>query len=103
MYLLYVTFPSYDAAETIATALVKERLVACANIYSGVTSIYEWKGEIHKEQEVTGIFKIAKKKCDLAMEYISANHPNKCPCILAMDIAKGNKLFIDWVEKLECV
>jgi uncharacterized protein involved in tolerance to divalent cations len=37
---LYMTAPSAEAAETIAGALVDERLVACVNIFAGVRSIY---------------------------------------------------------------
>ena len=43
---IYSTFPSAEAAETVGRALVEGRLVACANVLAGITSIYEWNGAI---------------------------------------------------------
>lgn len=39
-----VTTGSEAEAETIATALLKEGLVACVNILSPVRSLYLWEG-----------------------------------------------------------
>jgi periplasmic divalent cation tolerance protein len=40
---VYVTAPSADVALSIAEQLVAQQLVACVNVVSGVTSIYNWK------------------------------------------------------------
>ncbi|NOQ76322.1 MAG: divalent cation tolerance protein CutA, partial [Methylococcaceae bacterium] len=40
--------PDQKTAEEIATHLVKGKLAACVNIIAGVTSIYEWQGQIEK-------------------------------------------------------
>lgn len=45
---LYTTFASREDAERIATALLDERLVACANAFS-VTSLYDWNGERRRD------------------------------------------------------
>jgi hypothetical protein len=40
---VYVTAPSAEVADSLATALVESRLVACVNIVPGLTSVYTWK------------------------------------------------------------
>ena len=40
-----VTTGSETEAETIATALLEERLAACVNILSPVRSLYRWQGK----------------------------------------------------------
>jgi hypothetical protein len=40
---VYVTAPSAEVADSLATALVESQLVACVNIVPGLTSVYTWK------------------------------------------------------------
>src|SRR5918998_1203506 len=40
-----MTVPDGETGERIARALVEERLIACANLLPGVTSVYRWEGE----------------------------------------------------------
>jgi periplasmic divalent cation tolerance protein len=40
---VYVTAPSAEVADSLATALVQSQLVACVNIVPGLTSVYTWK------------------------------------------------------------
>jgi periplasmic divalent cation tolerance protein len=49
---LLTTMPNEQSAETLATRLVDERMIACANLVPGVRSIYRWNGEIRDEGEV---------------------------------------------------
>ncbi len=47
-----VTASSEKEAETIAEDLVRSRLVACANLINGIRSIYRWKNNVQKDDEV---------------------------------------------------
>ncbi|MCA9573463.1 MAG: divalent-cation tolerance protein CutA, partial [Myxococcales bacterium] len=47
-----VTCPDLGSAKTLAHALVERRLVACANLVPGVTSVYRYEGEVHEDAEV---------------------------------------------------
>jgi periplasmic divalent cation tolerance protein len=40
---LYITTPSHEIAEIIGQTLVRERLVACANLIAEARSIYRWE------------------------------------------------------------
>ncbi|KAF0298338.1 Protein CutA [Amphibalanus amphitrite] len=49
---VYVTAPSDEVARRLAALLVQERrLAACVNIVPAVTSVYEWEGEVHHDNE----------------------------------------------------
>lgn len=48
----YVTVPNKEVGGSIAHGLVKGKLAACVNMIPGVTSVYEWKGEINEDTEV---------------------------------------------------
>lgn len=49
--------PWLTSGEKLGGQLVESRLAACVNIIPGVTSIYSWKGEVQKDQELLLIIK----------------------------------------------
>lgn len=98
MYILYVTTKDRSEASLIAHKLLKAKKIACANILDGMTSIYEWEGEIKEEKEAILIAKTTENLVDSAIETIKSLHSYECPCILAIESKKGNKDFIKWLE-----
>lgn len=60
--LLYVTTSGREEALTIAKALVGERLVACANVLDGATSLYWWEGEVQQDQEAVLVLKTRRAR-----------------------------------------
>ncbi len=55
--LVYVTYPSVDAAEQAGAALVDSGLAACVNILPGMVSIYVWNGSRQRDAEAVMIVK----------------------------------------------
>jgi periplasmic divalent cation tolerance protein len=98
MHLIYITFPHRQEAVKVANILVKANLVACANIYENITSIYKWEGEIEQTQEVTMICKTPDSAVDNVIQEVKQHHPYALPCIIAIKIEKGNEDFLKWVE-----
>jgi len=49
--MIYVTCPDREVARTIARTLVEEKLIACANIIDGMTSIYRWENKIEETMD----------------------------------------------------
>ena len=47
-------------AESIANALVEEKLAACVNILPGVTSIYKWENDMKADSELILLIKTKK-------------------------------------------
>lgn len=95
--LLYITARNKKEAGAIASALVKERLAACANIVSGVQSIYRWKGTIERAEEVVVFAKTKQSLVAKAISRAKKLHSYECPCIVSFPIDKGNPDFLTWI------
>ena len=51
-YTQYCTCPSKEVACKIADALVPAGLAACVNIITSLISVYRWKGDICRDEDV---------------------------------------------------
>ena len=49
--LVYTTFPDVQVTENTCTQLLEEGLIACANIFPKMISVYKWEGNITREEE----------------------------------------------------
>ena len=96
---VYTTLPDKAKAMEISKTLVKEKLIARSNILENMTSIYEWKGEVCEESEVSMIMKTTKEKLKVLEKKIIELHPYECPAILYIPIEGGNDDFFDWIKK----
>lgn len=95
--LVYTTFPSAEAAEAVGGALVEAGLVACANIIPGMVSIYVWRGERAREQEVVMLLKTTPALAERVVEEVCRRHPYETPAVLVIPIAGGSLPFLDWI------
>ncbi len=94
---LYTTCPSREEGLLIARTLVEEHLVACANLWEGVTSVYRWEGEVQQDSEVVVLFKTKADLIDEATQRIRELHSYECPCVTAWPISGGNESYLDWI------
>jgi periplasmic divalent cation tolerance protein len=97
--MVYITAPNRDEAMTLATALVEERLAACANITEGMTSLFWWQGQVQRETEVCLVLKTRADLLDAVKARAAELHSYTLPCVVAWPIADGNEDFLDWVRK----
>ncbi len=97
--LFYVTVSTQDEAKAIATALLNDGLIACANILGAMTSIYRWQGELAQEEEVPLILKSTTELGDRIIEKIKQIHSYDSPCVVALNIENGNPEFLNWIQK----
>lgn len=95
--LLYVTVGSLDEAKNIARKLVQERIVACANLLPGMTSIFYWEGKAQEEAEVSLLLKTRTELVATVTERVRALHSYSCPCVVALPITGGNPAFLEWI------
>jgi periplasmic divalent cation tolerance protein len=98
---VYITVPSEEVGMLIANRLLETRLAACVNIVPGIHSLYIWKGELTRDDEV---LLICKTRADLFSEHfvpaVMEVHPNELPEIIALPIVKGNQNYLDWVRDM---
>ena len=95
--LIYVTASNRDEALKLARILVESRLVACANVLDGATSLYWWDGKVQEDREAVMIAKTRTDLVDAVILRVKAEHSYACPCVVAMPIAAGNPDFLAWI------
>ncbi len=96
---LYVTVGSTEEAVSIARDLLDARLIACANIIDGATSLYRWEGRIEEEKEAVMIAKTREDLVEKVIDRVRELHSYDCPCIVALPIVAGNPAFLDWIDE----
>ena len=95
----YITCPKKKEAHKIAAFLVKNKLVACANIIQNVDSVFNWKGKAIKAKEILIVGKTMNKNVQKIIKMVKKLHSYKVPCIIFFDIKNGNTDFLKWIIK----
>lgn len=95
-----VTAPGGEEAARIARALVEERLAACANIISGVRSIYTWQGKVEDDTEVLMVIKTREPLFDALARRVAELHTYEVPEVIAMPIARGAEAYLRWMGEV---
>jgi periplasmic divalent cation tolerance protein len=97
--LVLSTCPVGDAAQTLAEALVKERLAACVNILPGLVSVYGWQGALESSQETLLLIKTEQQAYPRLEARLRELHPYELPEIVAIDIARGLPDYLNWISQ----
>lgn len=97
MKLIYITAPKKAEASKIAKALVEARLVACANIFDSVSSVYWWEGKVVEDQESIIVAKTQDKLVDKVISKTKELHSYSVPCIVALNIDEANPDYLKWL------
>ncbi len=95
--MVYVTAPSEEEARRISLHLLRERLVACSNVFP-VRSFYWWEGEIRDEEEWVAVMKTRKDLAQEAVETVHRMHSYDVPCAVAYDMTGGSEPYMRWIE-----
>lgn len=96
--LIYVTVPKGDEARKLARKVVEERVVACANIFPEMESLYWWSGNLENTTESVILFKTTTEHVEEAMRLIRHWHPYDTPCILTLPVESGDSRYLDWLQ-----
>ncbi|MDD2738708.1 dihydroorotate dehydrogenase [Methylomonas lenta] len=97
-HLIYCTCPDQETAERIARQLISDKLAACVNILPGVSSIYEWQGQIEIAQEHLLLIKSQESLYATIETAIKALHPYQLPEIIAVAIERGSAEYLKWID-----
>lgn len=84
-----MTSGNFDEAANIAEVLVKNRLAACVTIVSGCKSIYRWRGEICRDDEVLMIAKTHESRFEEFKATVAKLHSYEVPEVISMRIEDG--------------
>jgi len=96
--IVVTTTASKEEATKIVKILLKEKLVACANIFGPVASYFWWQGKIEEAQEFMVFMKTNEDLFERLSERIKMIHSYEVPELLALPITKGFPPYLDWLK-----
>lgn len=86
-------------ARRLARSLVEERLIACGNIFPGLTSIYWWEGKIDEAGEVLLLMKTRMELVPALKARIAELHPYEVPEVLVLPVTDVADAYGQWVRR----
>jgi periplasmic divalent cation tolerance protein len=92
------TCPDEALAQTIAAALVEERLATCVNRVAGLRSTYIWDARLQDQAEILLIIKTTAARLAQLQARLQSLHPYELPELLAIPVSGGNERYLDWVR-----
>ena len=98
--LVYTVFANRDDARSVATQLLDERLIACANIIGEVEPLFEWDGERGSGREIGVLFKTHADCLDRTVERLEQLHPYDTPAILGWKADASGAATSAWLAGL---
>lgn len=98
MSLIYVTTSDEKEATNIGEIVVKERLAACANIISDMSSIYWWEGNLEKDNESILILKTINGNVDKIINKIKEIHSYDNSCIITLPVSNTTDSYLKWIK-----
>ena len=96
--IVIVTTATKQEAENITQQLLKQHLIACANITGPVSSLFHWSGKLEKTEEYLIFMKSRKDLFDKLAETVKALHSYEVPEILALPVVDGSKEYLAWLD-----
>ncbi len=94
-----VTAGSESEAETIARALLDERLAACVTIGGPRRSLYRWQGRVADDREWQLVIKTRSDLFDALAGRVRALHSYDVPEIIGLSVTVGNPAYLAWLEE----
>ena len=94
-----ITTKNQIEARKIANGLLREQLIACANILPGVGSLFSWQGKIDKGNEALMIIKTKRKLFEKVVSKVKLLHSYKTPEIIALPMVAGSWDYLKWIDE----
>ncbi len=96
LHLVLITAPK-TAAPKLARILLRERLIACANLVPQMQSIFWWAGKLDSARETLLILKCPSRNVKRVLKRVRELHPYETPEILALRVTAADKRYARWV------
>jgi len=96
--IVFVTVSSREEGEGIARRLIERGVAPCVNILPACTSIYQWKGEIHKDDETLMIIKSRSDLFPKVREIVESLHSYEVPEVIAVPLANVSEKYRLYLE-----
>ena len=103
MVLGYITCTHSKEAQSLALALLKNKLIACANIQDSIQSFYHSQKDgqdmIENTKEAVLIVKTSQEYIKAVIDLVKKLHSYDCPCIIFYKVIDGYSKYISWVKE----
>ncbi len=97
--LYYIPITNKDEAKKLASQLLDENLIACANIFPPHEALYKWKGTLEQSSETLVILKTSKELMTQVENRLKELHPYECPPLISIDPLSANESFVEWINE----
>ncbi len=97
--IVLVTCASVPEARKIGRSAVEKKLAACANIVTGVESIYRWKSKVERTREVLVLMKTTAARLRELEREVKRMHSYDVPEFIVLPLVAGSRLYLKWVEE----
>ena len=96
---ILTTAGSPEEAESLADGLVRQKLVACAQLLP-ISSIYRWEGKVERDSEVLLLLKARADLYEEIESHILEHHSYDTPEVLQLDVKRGSESYLTWISSV---
>ena len=96
---ILTTCGSKKEAENLARLLIERRLAACVQT-TAISSFYEWKGNLNRDEEELLLIKTRYAQYGKVEQAIVDNHSYEVPEIIAIPIVGGLGEYLVWIDEV---
>lgn len=97
--LVWCPCPDIEVARAIAKQALCEKLIACANIFPAMESVFEWEGSTNHAAEVGVLFKTTADSLDVLISRLGELHPYDTPAILGWTCDIAHPAVLGWLRE----
>lgn len=97
--LMSTTTDSKEDCNNLASRLLEQNLIACAQISGPISSHYRWQGKIVASEEYVLQVKTVVDKAEQVRLAIAADHPYEVPEIVGVVVDDVSEDYAGWVEQ----
>ena len=98
MKILLTTYPNDGRKlKQLITALLKKKLIACANVMNYAKSYYLREGKTKKDEEKLILMKFPKEKESELLPFIKKMHPYEIPELIILNPESVGENYLKWV------
>ena len=95
-FIVLTTVKNIAEAQTISSALIAKRLIACCNV-TKVQSSFLWQGKVDNEEEQLLIMKTIDNKLNDLEKEVKSLHSYDVPEIVGFPLEFVSKDYYDWL------
>lgn len=95
---IVLTTISEAHADSLAAALIDERLAACVNIHPPMQSVYRWKGRVERDGERQLFIKTTTARLEALERRLHQLHPYELPEFIVVRPERADLAYERWVR-----